>query len=173
MAAALSLAPTQLWTDLTTPRSTSGNYCFDTWSVDYLLRMLRDEVLPEIQAVLGPRRWQRCIFQQVWLLNLFFLVPNSDARTALPSIPPTLRWTSSPTSLGIDWCLAGAGEEWTGRQIRLISHLAISGCMVTWRLLNCLFNNCATEFLSGPNLQPNASHTWRAPPACWRGHWRP
>ena len=44
-------------------------------SVDYLLRMLRDEVLPEIQAVLGPRRWQRCIFQQVWLLNLFFTRP--------------------------------------------------------------------------------------------------
>ena len=39
-----------------------------------LLRLLRDEVLPEIQAVLGPRRWQRAIFQQVqfWTLWLSF-----------------------------------------------------------------------------------------------------
>lgn len=33
-------------------------------------RMLREDILPEIQAVLGPRRWQRCIFQQVWIFNL-------------------------------------------------------------------------------------------------------
>ena len=37
----------------------------DTEDDHNLLRLLRDEVLPEIQAVLGPRRWQRAIFQQV------------------------------------------------------------------------------------------------------------
>ena len=28
-------------------------------------RMLEEEVLPEIQAVLGRRRWRECIWQQV------------------------------------------------------------------------------------------------------------
>jgi hypothetical protein len=30
-----------------------------------IYRMLHQDILPEIQAVLGPRRWNRCIFQQV------------------------------------------------------------------------------------------------------------
>ena len=31
--------------------------------------MLREEVFPEIQAYLGPRRWRRAIFQQVTLFT--------------------------------------------------------------------------------------------------------
>jgi len=37
-------------------------------SVEYV-RMLEEDVLPEIQAVLGPRKWRRCIFQQVGFLS--------------------------------------------------------------------------------------------------------
>ena len=131
-ASCLDLFP--LSTDLTTPRSTSGFYWCETASIGYLFRMLSEDIFPEIQAVLGPRRWGRAIFQQVCLLNLSPPV-NWSERMGRPFILPTPPWTSLEQCLETGWCQGGEEGEWTGHPTRQTCPLQISGFMATWRLL--------------------------------------
>ena len=168
MAAVSSLAPMPLQPGRTILLSTSGlSWLQTSYYSSITSRMLHEDILPDIQAVLGPRRWNRCIFQQVWLfcLNLFLLLIQGWRHN------PYLQCLLGLLARSL-WWLAGVGVEWrTGLPTALIFPLRTTGFMVTLRWPQLNINRLIVCPFLGQDLLPNAWHSWRAPPSSWTYGW--